>query len=106
MIVRIANEKYQLETNISSHEKVEVVSKLLKENLIFMDREMTVEEYFLETWDNPYTIKTMDLLSYYITKVSYDMTTLSRNRMKEISRGSDRHITLGSLGIDEQDRFN
>ena len=106
MIVWIADEKYQLDTSISTDEKIIAVTKLLQKTLVFMDRTMTIEEYFIETWNNPYTIKAMDLISYYMTKVSYDMTTLSKGRMREISRGSDRHVTFGSLVIDEQERLN
>ena len=105
MIVRIGEEKYQLDANIPVEDKLIAVNEILQTKMVFMELEMSVEEYFLQTWDNPNTKKAMDLLSYYLTKVTYDKTTLSRKKMKEISRGSDRHVPFSSLGIEHQQQF-
>ena len=105
MIVRIANEKYQLETGIHIEDRIELIQSLLQQTLEFQNMTMSVEDYFHYTWDNPNTIKAMDMIAYYLTKVEQDLTVLSRKRMKEISRGSDRHVTFGSLGLEQQIRF-
>lgn len=105
LIVRIAEMKCSLDSSLSSEEKLQAVNDLLQTTLEFHDSIMTVEEYFTHTWDNPNTLKAMDLLAYYLTKEDKDLSTLSRKRMREISRGSERHTTITSMGMERQIRF-
>lgn len=99
MIVRIANDKYVLDATLPSDEKLELVTTLLQRQLEFHNRTMSIEEYFQFTWNNKDTKKAIDLIAYYLTKEDKDLTTLSRKKMKEISRGSDRHIVFSAMSI-------
>ena len=97
--------KYSLDSSLSIEAKLQAVTNLLQSTLEFHDSIMTVEEYFVHTWDKPNTLKAMDLLAYYLTKEDKDLSTLSRKRMREISRGSERHTTITSMGMENQIRL-
>lgn len=69
---------------------------------------LTVEEYFVYTWNKQNTRTSLDIISYYLTKGSADgedKDVLSHKKEKELKKGSKRHVTFSGMSIIKQEEL-
>lgn len=99
--IELPHEAYYLDMNLTQDLKLEEVAILLQEKLVFDGEEMTVEEYFSETWDNPVTKKNLDMIGYYLIRGD-DEGILSNDDIKEMERKPKNYVTFSDLSKKRQ----
>jgi hypothetical protein len=106
MKLKMPHKTYILDFDLSIEKRLETVNNILSDTIDINDTKMTVEEYFRETWDvlshKDTTLFYKEVIGYYLTKEKKDLSTLSRDKLKEMSRGSKRHTTFSGMGYDNQ----
>lgn len=86
-------------------QRKQVIETLLAEEIEFHAQTMTLEEYLRFTWTKQTSKFIMDMISYYLTKEEKDKEVLSTKREEEMSKGSKRHTTFGSMGQENHIKF-
>ncbi|MEK4025493.1 hypothetical protein [Sporosarcina sp. FSL W7-1283] len=106
MKLKMPHKTYILDFELDLVERLEVVNRILADKIDFNGEKMTVNEYFRETWNvlsyKDTTITYKEIIGYYLTKEEKDLSVLSRDKLKEMSRGSKRHTTFSGMGYDNQ----
>lgn len=93
MIIKIRGSKdYYFSDSIEPKERLIEINKMLEDILLFDGEELTVEEYFRDTWDKPPTKVALDKIGFYLSKMPeqngrYDKEILSRNDELEMTKG-------------------
>lgn len=119
MIIKLPQEDYFLNSELPFCKRNEEVNNLLLKKIEFYSETMTVEEYFRITWEIPESKKCMDMIGYYLSKNNRsedeleqdradndgkdskeDKYILSNKKIKEMQKGSKRHTTFSSMGIE------
>lgn len=97
---------YELDFSLEDEERMKIVNGILSDVIGFNGEEMTVEDYFIETWDvlsyKDTTLYYKEVLGYYLSKEERDLSVLSRDKMKEMNRGSKRHTTFSNMDYKSQ----
>ncbi|MFS0643698.1 hypothetical protein [Siminovitchia sp. 179-K 8D1 HS] len=98
MIIKIRGKEYVFSDAIEPSERNTKIKNMLKDNIIFDDVKMTVEEYFRITWNKKPTIVALDKIGNYLSKMpnqngKHDKEILSKNDELEITKGV-RHKTV------------
>lgn len=100
MKLKLPHREVSLDTQISYEERNVFINSLLKEEIIFQEDAMSIEEYFRHTWTKPKSITCMDIIGYYLTKGDChgeDREVLSHKKAEELRKGSKRHTTFSSI---------
>lgn len=104
MRIELPHRNVNLDASLSPTEKLEVVYKLLDEDIVFHDETMTLEDYFRFTFEIQSSITAMDIISYYLTKENRVLEVLSTKKQEEMRKGSKRHTTFSGMGYADQVR--
>lgn len=108
MKLKLPHRDVILKSDIEFEERNEIIESVLLENMKFHSKEMSVEEYFRETWDKPATKTALDMIGYYLTKGNAegeDREVLSHRKAEEMRKGSSRHTTFSSMDYGRQEEF-
>lgn len=120
MKLKLPHGEIFLDSELPFETRKQEVDKLLASKIVFQSETMTVEEYFRHTWEKSPTKTCMDMIGYYLTKnnrseeeleadkkeddknYKEDKYVLSNKKTKEMQKGSYRHTTFSSMGIEYQ----
>lgn len=105
MKILLPHREVSLDSSLDMQQRKQVIEALLSEEIEFHAQTMTLEEYLRFTWNKQPSKTIMDMFSYYLTKEEKDKEVLSTDRIKEMEKGSKRHVTFGSMGAENQMNF-
>lgn len=93
MIIKIeGNNDYVFPDSLSVEDRLAAVELMLKETVIFYDGEMTIVDYFHETFNKDKTRSNLEKIGFYLSKMPdqngrHDKEILSRNDEMEMQKG-------------------
>lgn len=105
MKILLPHREATLDASLGMQERKTVVDALLAEEIEFHAQTMTLEEYLRFTWNKQTSKFIMDMIAYYLTKEEKDNEVLSNKKIEEMEKGSKRHVTFGSMGLENQTKF-
>lgn len=104
MKVELPHKNVNLDASLNPDAKMEIIFKLLDEEIVFHNETMTLEEYFRLTFEIQSSIIAMDIIGYYLTKENRVLEIMSTKKQEEMQKGSKRHVTFTSMGYVNQVR--
>ena len=102
MKLKLPHKTHILDMCLPLDNRVQVINKILLEDIEFHSEVMTVEEYFRYTWNKQNTKISLDIIGYYLTKEKRELDILSTKKQLEMETGSKRHTTFSGMGYDNQ----
>lgn len=110
MKIKIANQyTYNLDLNLSMEERLIAINVILKEEISIGNGKISIQDYFLETWDKNNTRTCLDIIGYYLTKENHnkrdDSDIISRRKYREMVNWNDRYSVFSDLSIKDQLQF-
>lgn len=109
MRLKLPHREVVLDSDLTYPERNELIKKLLSEKY---NEDLTVEEYFQETWNIQHTIICMDMIGYYLSKGNVplnddgtkpqDDEVLSHKKQKEIEQGTRKYSNFSNLSLTDK----
>ena len=110
MIVKIEGSKsFIFPDNIEPSERLILINEMLDEVISLDGKEITVDDYFRDTFDVKGTRSNLEKISYYLSKMPeqsgrHDQEVLSKNDILEMEKGV-RKTTKNGQNIVKESRY-
>ena len=102
MKILLPHRTVSLDYWLTVEEKKHVIESLLSEEIEFHAQTMTLEEYLVYTWDKQKSKVIMDMFAYYLTKEEKNLEILSRIKINEMTKGTNKYTHLDDLSEDDK----
>lgn len=100
MLIKIGGRNFEFDDTSDLTERNKAVEVFLKQVLTFDDLQLTVSDYFKETWDKQATRVALDRIGTYLSKMpdqngQEDKEVLSNSKIIEMEKGTRRTTKNG-----------
>jgi len=104
MKLKLPHREVILDTSLDLEKRKEIVEKILKDIVEYNGKNITLEEYFRETWNSKSTSVCLDIMGYYLIKKykKRDRSIISRKKHKQMKNNNKHYINFSNLSKRKQ----